>query len=121
MHDDTPRLARNDIPEVRPKCNDCGFELTYIEYLLLDGKCVFHAKDLSRLEVMSRISYVRLLLDDLDVARGKLRMKLCGKTGVDYQACVNTGAEDLHKIKDHKGLKNLIDTMRKHKGEWSPI
>lgn len=116
------KLQRQDIREPRPKCQHCGNELTYAEYLYCDGFCIFHAEGgLTALKNLSKIAYIRLLLGDLAITKGKLRMKDRGLTNVDYQATVNTVKEDLRFIDNLQDMSKLVKAMKGHTGKWQPI
>jgi len=109
-------LRRLDIPEERAKCNICGYDLSYPEFMALNGRCIFHAEEgLTVLKCMSFFAYILLLWRDYRVMKGKLRMKARGLTEVDFQAVISEIAPELHNI-DSEGLGKLIGHMKRHKG-----
>lgn len=120
-HEDLPRLQRQDIEEKRPKCDVCGYELTIAEILTTHNRCVFHAKEgLDILKKLTHFRYIKLLLGDLDVARGKIAMKRQGLTEVDFMACLTHVKPELREL-DTAGFKKLCDFMKKHKGAYEHI
>lgn len=107
-------FTMTDVPEKRVKCNCCAFDLSYMEFMFLDGKCVFCAEEgLTPLKTMSFWGYIQLLWHDYQVGKGKLRMKARGLTAIDFQACVSEEAPELHDITED-GLKRLTGHMRAH-------
>lgn len=111
-------MEKSDQQEFRPRCDMCGYELTFAEYIYVGNKCAFHAEPdrVKRLRGVSVIAFVRMLFGDLAVARAKLAMRDRGLTSLDYQACVGTVNEDLRFIDTAGGMKRLVDTMMNHKG-----
>jgi hypothetical protein len=110
-------LAMTDRPEKRVKCNYCGQDLSYLEFMLLDGKCLFHAEGgLTALRNMSIFAYIRLLLGDLAVVRGKLRLKDRGLTHIDWQATVSEVAPELHDFSRPGNFDTLVKHMLAHTG-----
>ena len=120
MRDDLPRLERQDIEEKRPCCDECAYPLTVAEILTTHNRCAFHGskEGVDRLEKLTHYRFIKLLLGDLDVARGKLSMKAKGLTAVDQAACVGHVGKDLPEL-DAAGLKKLSQYMRKHKGSYA--
>lgn len=114
------KLMPREVVERRAKCDVCGYELTVAEFLISGCYCIFHETDenkLKQLNSLSKLSYIRLLLGDLDIMRGKLAMKARSLDHMDYMACMTTvlpkeGTElqDL-KIAD---FKKVVSHMRKH-------
>jgi hypothetical protein len=110
------KFIPKDVVERRNKCDICGYELTLVEWLISGCYCIFHEKDESKLEQiknMSKIGYVRLLLADLDVARGKIAMKEKGMTEVDYMANVGAIKPEIQDMSVND-LKTLQNYMRQH-------
>jgi len=119
MRYDLPRLERQDIEERRPCCDHCGYPLTVSEIFTTKNRCVFHAKEgVDKLKRLTHYRFIKLLLGDLDVARGKLSMKAKGLTEVDQAACVGHTGKDLPEL-DAAGLKKLTQYMRRHKGNYA--
>lgn len=110
-------LNRNDIREIRPKCDICGQDLTYVEFLLLENRCVFHCGDTKPLKSLTMLKYLRLLMGDLFISRRKLQMKERGLDERDYAACVGTVRPSLEDIVDEKDMEKLLRAMDKHTGE----
>jgi hypothetical protein len=114
-------LNRSDNAEKRVKCNICGFDLSYPEFMFLDGKCLFHAESgMTVLKNMSFLGYIRLLWHDYRVMKGKLAMQARDLSEVDWQACVSEVAEELHEV-DSDGLKKLVGYMKNHSGVYEPV
>ena len=108
-------LQPQDILEKRVKCNGCGQDLSYLEFMFCDGKCVFCAEGgQTAIKTMSKYAYIRLLLNDIAVVRGKLSMKAKGLTAIDWQACVSSVVPELHDI-DADGLRRLVGFMKAHR------
>jgi hypothetical protein len=110
------KLIPQEVVERRAKCDICGYELTVAEFLISGCYCVFHEKDenkLKQLKGLSKISYIRLLLGDLDIARGKIALKARGLDHVDYMANVGEVEEEIQYM-DVRGMKSLVSYMRAH-------
>jgi len=105
-------MSRTDEIEVRAKCNICGFELTYPEFILLQNKCVFHAE----MPRMSWFTFLRMAILEFKAVRKKLKMKSKGMSEIDWQACVNTVAEDLSSMKDAEAMGKFLKALQGHKG-----
>ena len=116
-HEDVGRLNKQDIEEHRAKCAVCSQELTYIEFFFYGDRCIWHTDRPERAENMPLLRYISLVWHDLQVLRGKARMKARGLTHVDYQACINTVAEDLRFIDNTGDMKKLVSAMKEHTGQ----
>jgi hypothetical protein len=114
-------LKQQDVREPRPKCDICSSELTYAEYLLCDGKCIFHAENLSKCENLSKMAYIRLILGDIDIMRAKLKMKARGLSEIDYEASVSSVKPSLRFADTTGDMKRIIEAMRGHTGIWKKI
>ena len=110
------KLIPRDVVERRAKCDICGYELTLVEFLISGCYCIFHEKDenkLKQLNSLSKLAYVRLVLADLDVVRGKLALKARGLDHVDYMANMGEVGEEIQYL-DVQGMKKLVGHMRAH-------
>jgi len=105
----------SDAPEIRPRCDICAQEVTYPEFIFLGNKCIFHAdqKSVDDMMSISKLSFVKYALNELEVVRGKRSLKNRRLNHVDFQACVNELKPELHEI-DSKGLEKLINVMNAH-------
>ena len=115
------RLDRQDIREPRPKCDICSSELTYAEFLLCDGRCIFHADSTKKCENLSKIAYIRLILGDIDIVKAKLEMKARGLSEIDYEASVSTVKPSLRFADNAEDMKKIMEAMKGHSGAWKPI
>lgn len=112
------KLIRKETIERRNKCHICGCELTVAEFLISGCYCVFHENDenkLKQLKLLSKFSYIKALLGDLDVMRGKMALKDRGLDHVDYMACLTTvlpvaGTE----LQDLKDFGKVVSCMKAH-------
>ena len=109
-------LQKSDIREIRPRCDLCSQELTFIEFLLLENRCVFHAGDLGPVTKLSMWKFVKLLIGDLAITRKKVWMKICGLDEHDYAACIGVTKPSLKDIIDEKDMEKLLRAMDKHTG-----
>jgi len=110
------KLIPQDIVERRAKCDVCGHELTLAEFLISGCFCIWHEKDenkLKQLNSLSKLAYVRRVLADLDVVRGKLALKARGLDHVDYMAVIGEFVDEIQ----HAGIvdmKKIVNHMKMH-------
>ena len=108
---DNERLVRSDVIERRSKCQKCGYELTYPEFIN-DCYCAFHSEFKP---TMGLISWLRFAYAEYRVMCKKLAMAKRGLTVHDYIACMQKLGGDIGEIKDNIAMDKLLAELKAYK------
>lgn len=104
-------LCRSDIPERRPKCAICGYELLFLEYVAGD-KCAFHSEKRAEWGLLAWLRFAWL---EYQLYQKKLSMAKRGLNEVDFYACLSSFAPDIGEIKDAEGMDKLLKHLKHYK------
>jgi len=108
-------IIRQDIEETRSCCKICGYQLTYLEFIMNGNYCVFHSKSNARLNYISLWRWVRFAIKEYKVMKAKLRMVRRGQTAQDYFACLGNVSSEIEHIKDAKDMNLLYKKLKQYK------